>query len=112
MRPQKDPEDQQPHEFWNSDAVSQRGDDDDTHHDNRELCEVRQGQEARPEGVNPFHRHLLWGDPASRRLLAVIAPGEPFAPTRVSWRGLHPLQLMYGVGDKLTLWFEYLLNFD
>jgi hypothetical protein len=63
---------------------------------------------VRPEGVNPFHRHLLWGDLAqtarhhcARRTICGL---QEFS------EGLQPLQLIYGVGDKLTLLFEYLLN--
>jgi len=59
MRPQKDPEGQQPNELWNSEAARKRRHSDDDRDDDRELCHARQGQQVRPKRIKPLHRHLF-----------------------------------------------------
>jgi len=59
MWPQKEPNDYQSHQFWNSEAACKRRYADDEGEENRELCQVRQGQSVRPECIKPFHGHLV-----------------------------------------------------
>jgi hypothetical protein len=66
MWPQKQANDYQPYQFWNSQAACKRRYADDEREENRELGQVRQSQGVRPEGIKPFHRHL--NSPAAQHL--------------------------------------------
>ena len=74
MRPQKDSDDQQPYQLWNSEAARKSRYADDEREDNRELCQVGQGQGVRPENIKPFHRPFSTSDRAALRRRRILPP--------------------------------------